>query len=141
MKSSGCPNCRYKKVALKLKKKHDDFVVELADIHPTIELLGEYVNNSTKTKKRGKNNMITANELRTLVNQYEEEAKQKTRIKAEKVLAEAESEMRLRAEVGCKDFDLSHSEVTVVNALKEIVAERGFTWSATGDIRVIRVSW
>lgn len=52
MKSSGCPNCRYKKVALKLKKKHDDFVAELADIHPTIELLGEYVNNSTKTKFR-----------------------------------------------------------------------------------------
>lgn len=85
--------------------------------------------------------MITANELRTLVNQYEEETKQKNRARAEKVLAEAESEMRVRAEVGCRDFDLSHSEVTVVNTLKEIVVERGFTWSATGDPKVIRVSW
>jgi hypothetical protein len=85
--------------------------------------------------------MITANELRTLVNQYEEETKQKNRARAEKVLAEAESEMRLRAEVGCRDFDLSHSEVAVVNALKEIVTEKGFTWSETGDARVIKVSW
>lgn len=51
-KSSGCPNCRYDKVALKLKKAQEDFVKELAKIHPTIELVGEYKNNKTKTKFR-----------------------------------------------------------------------------------------
>lgn len=84
---------------------------------------------------------ITANELKALIDQYEKETKQKNRARAEKVLAEAEGEMRLRAEVGCRSFDLSHPEVAVVNALKEILAERGFTWKGTGDARVIRVSW
>lgn len=50
MKSSGCPKCRYNKVALKLKKSQEDFKKELYALHPTIELIGEYVNNKTKTE-------------------------------------------------------------------------------------------
>lgn len=51
-KKSGCPNCRYDKVALKLKKTQEDFVVELSRVHPTIKLVGEYKNNKTRTKFR-----------------------------------------------------------------------------------------
>ena len=51
-KLSGCPNCRYDKVALKLKKAQEDFIKELVEVHPTIELVGEYKNNKTRTKFR-----------------------------------------------------------------------------------------
>lgn len=51
-KMSGCPNCRYDKVADKLRKTRNNFVEELTKVHPNIELVGEYKNNKTKTKFR-----------------------------------------------------------------------------------------
>lgn len=44
----GCPKCGNKRAGDKNRKKHDDFVKDLAAINPDIAVLGEYVTNRTK---------------------------------------------------------------------------------------------
>ena len=50
--NKGCPICGNKTISNKLSKSHDDFINEMKEINPNIEILGEYINNSTKIKCR-----------------------------------------------------------------------------------------
>ena len=45
LRCSGCPKC-----GGKMKKTHEEFIKELQQINPDIEILGTYVNNNTKIK-------------------------------------------------------------------------------------------
>ena len=50
LRNRGCPMCGNKIISNKLSKSHDDFINEIKEINPNIEILGEYVNNYTKIK-------------------------------------------------------------------------------------------
>lgn len=43
-----CPKCGIKKNAKRQTKKKEDFIQELHDINPNIEIIGEYINSHTK---------------------------------------------------------------------------------------------
>ena len=46
LKGTGCPKCKDKKYT----KTHEEFIKEMKEINPNIEILGEYVNKRTKIK-------------------------------------------------------------------------------------------
>ena len=46
----GCPKCAHKKLGENLKLTNDDFVQRIANIHPNIKLLSEYIDSNTKIK-------------------------------------------------------------------------------------------
>lgn len=46
----GCPQCRSEKVRVSLVKSHDDYVNELFEKNPTIEVVGQYINMREKIK-------------------------------------------------------------------------------------------
>lgn len=48
LQGHGCPKCGKKQSIQKQTKTHDQFIKELQEINPDIEVLGTYVNNSTK---------------------------------------------------------------------------------------------
>jgi hypothetical protein len=50
----GCPVCKITKTANKKRKPYDQFILQLSEINPNIEVLGEYVNNRTPLKVRCK---------------------------------------------------------------------------------------
>lgn len=50
----GCPKCGKKRAAQKQSKTHEQFIIELHQINPDIEILGHYKNNKTKIKCRCK---------------------------------------------------------------------------------------
>ena len=50
LKGCGCPQCGRKRVANKLRKTHEEFVEELRVSNPRLNVIGEYVDSSTKVK-------------------------------------------------------------------------------------------
>ena len=52
LKGCGCPECRKERLSKLYAKTHDQFMKEMKEINPDIEILGEYVNNHTKIKCR-----------------------------------------------------------------------------------------
>ncbi|WP_291631387.1 hypothetical protein [Clostridium sp.] len=54
LREQGCPKCGIKSQVEKRTKTHEQFIQELQEINPNIEILGEYVNNHTKIKYRCK---------------------------------------------------------------------------------------
>lgn len=48
--NTGCPKCSLKKQIDNRRKSHEEFVEELNNISPNIEILGTYINNHTKIK-------------------------------------------------------------------------------------------
>ena len=54
LNGTGCPKCGKKRIIEKNTKTHEEFIKELEEINPNIEILGKYVNNRTKIKCRCK---------------------------------------------------------------------------------------
>lgn len=54
LEGRGCPECGKRTVSKKMSKSHDQFVKELSLINPNIEVLGKYINSSTKILVRCK---------------------------------------------------------------------------------------
>ena len=48
LKGQGCQLCRVERIKNKTRKTHDDYVVEVAIKNPDVEVLGQYVNSTTK---------------------------------------------------------------------------------------------
>lgn len=54
LRGSGCPKCASLLRKQKRRKRHEDYIKEVADINPNIEVVGEYVNTHTKILHRCK---------------------------------------------------------------------------------------
>lgn len=52
LRGSGCPKCAEVKRAAHFRKPHEDYVCELSNINPNIEVLGIYINAHTKIKHK-----------------------------------------------------------------------------------------
>ena len=52
LQGSGCPKCAEIKRAEYFRKSHEDYVYELSNINPNIEVLGTYINAHTKVKHK-----------------------------------------------------------------------------------------
>lgn len=48
LRSSGCPACRKREITRMLTKTHEDYVGELQQINPNVEVIGHYTNSHTK---------------------------------------------------------------------------------------------
>ena len=48
LSGKGCPKCRRGEIRMKMAKSHADYVKELAEKNPTVEVTGKYVNGRTK---------------------------------------------------------------------------------------------
>ena len=54
LKGCGCPTCNHKRGGLKIRKTHEQFVKELENINPDVEVIGEYIGNKSLIKLRCK---------------------------------------------------------------------------------------
>lgn len=55
LRGSGCPKCALLKNAKRASKTHEQYVIEVSKVNPDINVLGKYINNSTKILYRCKN--------------------------------------------------------------------------------------
>lgn len=52
LQGKGCPKCHHRKLGNMLKKTHDEYVMELSEVNPCIEVIGQYIGATTQILHR-----------------------------------------------------------------------------------------